>query len=190
MLIKDVMTDEPWTIQPDRNIKEAKEAMLIHKVRRLPVADGGTLIGIITKEDILAASPSVVDFMSSEEIRSHMEGTTVHSLMAEDPYTVDANDPIEKAALIMKEKKIGGLPVLEDGRLVGMITETDIFRTFVQILGIEEGTERLAFDVDDLEVALDKAREVLKKEKKSMASLCIFTRPGGTRKMIIRTRKQ
>ena len=94
MFVKDFMSLEPWSISPDRNIKDAKEAMMIHKVRRLTVTSKGTLVGIITKEDILAASPSVVDFMSATEMKQSMEGTLVGTIMAGDPYTVDAGDPI------------------------------------------------------------------------------------------------
>jgi acetoin utilization protein AcuB len=188
MYVKDFMTVEPWTIAPDRSIKDAKETMLIHRVRRLPVTVKGTLVGIITKEDILAASPSVVDFMNSEEIRDHIEGTTVQSIMAEDPYTVDLNDPIEKAAQIMREKKIGGIPVLEGGKLVGMITETDVFRTLVYILGIHPETEREAFDVKDLADAIQKAEDHLGKGKRSLTSLLLFTKADGKKRMIIRTR--
>ncbi|MHC5039007.1 MAG: CBS domain-containing protein [Planctomycetota bacterium] len=187
MIIRDFMTPEPWTISPERSIKDAKEMMLIHKVRRLPVAKGGTLVGIITKEDILAASPSVLDFMNAEEIKAHIEGTMVQSIMTEDPYTVDADAPIEKAALIMKEKKIGGIPVLEKGKLIGMITETDIFRTFVQYLGIKEDTLRHAFNFTNISSCMEKVQGIIDEEGSTLASLLIFHRRDGTQRVILRT---
>lgn len=190
MYVREFMSPEPWTIKPDRSLVDAKEAMLIHRVRRLPVTEKGTLVGIITKEDILAASPSVVDFMNAEEIKANMEQTTVQSIMAEDPYTVDANDPVEKAARIMKEKKIGGLPVLDDGKLVGMITETDIFRLFVQMLGIEESTERHTLEETELDAILGKAHGMLSEGDRELVSLCIFQRPGGGQRTILRTKKK
>lgn len=190
MFVKDFMSLEPWSISPDRNIKDAKEAMMIHKVRRLPVTSKGTLVGIITKEDILAASPSVVDFMSATEMKQSMEGTLVGTIMAGDPYTVDVGDPIEKAAFIMKEKKIGGLPVLEGGKLTGMVTETDIFRAFIQILGISEGTDRKYFEFKGLPECLDEAASQLEAAGDALASLLIFTRADGMKRMIVRTHNE
>ncbi|MHC4778973.1 MAG: CBS domain-containing protein [Planctomycetota bacterium] len=188
MFVKDFMSPEPWTITQERSIKDAKEAMLIHKVRRLPVVSKGTLLGIVTKEDILAASPSVVDFMSAEDMKRSMEGTLVGNIMAGDPYTVDAGDPIENAALIMKEKKIGGLPVLDQGKLAGMITETDIFRAFIQVLGIAEGTDRKYFEFNALPECLEQAATSIEEVGNALASLLIFTRADGKKRMIVRMR--
>jgi acetoin utilization protein AcuB len=149
MLVKDFMNANPWTISKDRNLRETREAMLAHRVRRLPVLDGDVLVGIVTKEDVLAAGPSMVDFVSRDEFRDRLEGTYVESIMTEDPYTVNEDEPIEKAAKIMHEKKIGGLPVLRGTKLVGIITETDIFRAFVQLMGIAVDSERFDLDCTD-----------------------------------------
>jgi nitrogen fixation NifU-like protein len=174
MLVKDWMSRKPWTITEERSIKEAKELMMEHKVRRLPVVAGDILVGIITKDDILAASPSIIDFQTTDEIKKHLEETSVASVMTEDPYTVTANAPVEDAARLMAEKKVGALPVLEGGALSGVITETDIFRALVKVLGISRDHERLDLVVDSAEDALEQVLAKLKSEGKCVLSLFSF----------------
>lgn len=190
MHVKDCMSLDPWTIDKDRSIKDAKEAMMIHRVRRLPVVDGDTLVGIVTREDILAASPSIVDFHTAEEMRERLEGTTVAGIMAEDPYTVDANDPIEKAAEIMFTKKIGGLPVTEGTKLVGIVTETDVFRMFVRMLGIEEGSQRIDLDCESAEEGIKKVQQKIAEEGLCLSSVVMHLHADQRGKIILRTRKK
>jgi len=186
MLVKDFMNANPWTISKDRNIREAREMMLSHKVRRLPVMDGDVLVGIITKEDILVAGPSMVDYVSREELKNRLEKTYIESIMTEDPYTVSEDDPMEKAARIMHEKKIGGLPVLRGPKLVGIITETDIFRAFVQLIGIAKDAERFEVDSEDPIKALDEVRERVLSQKLCPVSILMYVGDTGTRKMVVR----
>jgi len=175
MLVKDCMSNNPWTIDENRSINDARNMMMEHKVRRLPVMGGGILMGIITKEDILAASPSVIDFRTTDEIKKHLEETYVASVMTEDPYTVDAEAPIESAALIMAEKKIGSLPVLSGGKLTGLITETDVFRAFVKIMGLAEDSERKVVELDRGEATIENLLSRLKAKGRRVLSL--FTYP-------------
>lgn len=177
MFVKEWMTKKTWTTEETRSLKDAKEIMMEHKVRRLPVVAGGILVGIITKEDVLAASPSIVDFQTTQEIRRQLEETSVASVMTEDPYTVEAEAPIETAALIMAEKKIGALPVLENGKLVGIITETDLFRAFVKILGLTHDSERVVFEVDKREDAVAKMMEKLQSEGERVLSILSYDSP-------------
>jgi acetoin utilization protein AcuB len=191
MIVKEWMSKTPWTITEDRSIKEAKEMMMEHKVRRLPVVTGDILIGIITKDDILAASPSIVDFQTTEEIKKQMEETHVASVMTEDPYTVNAQDPIERAAAIMAEKKVGALPVLEGGKLVGVISETDIFRGFVKILGLTEESDRQEFEVERPEDAIDRIVDQLQAEGRRVLSLFSYdARSAGKTKVVVRLVKK
>jgi len=190
MLVKDFMNANPWTISKDRNLRETREAMLAHRVRRLPVLDGDVLVGIVTKEDVLAAGPSMVDFVSRDEFRDRLEGTYVESIMTEDPYTVNEDEPIEKAAKIMHEKKIGGLPVLRGTKLVGIITETDIFRAFVQLMGIAVDSERFDLDCTDPLKALDEVRKRIEARKLCPASIIVYKPADGPRKMIVRALRE
>ncbi|MCU0723427.1 MAG: CBS domain-containing protein [Planctomycetes bacterium] len=190
MRVKDFMNAKPWTISKDRNLRETRETMLAHKVRRLPVLDGDVLVGIITKEDILAAGPSMVDYVSREEFRDRMEGTYVESIMTEDPYTVNEDDPVEKAAQIMFEKKIGGLPVLRGPKLVGIITETDIFKAFVQLIGISTESERLDVDCADPVRALAEVGKQIEERRLCPSSLLVYQREDGARRMIVHARKE
>ncbi len=190
MFVRDWMAKHIWTIEEGRNLRDAKDMMMEHKVRRLPVTAGGILVGIITKEDIIAASPSIIDFETTDEIKRHLEQTNVASVMTEDPYTVETDDPIEQAALIMAEKKVGALPVLDSGKLVGIITETDIFRAFVKILGLAADSERLVLEVEMHENAVSTIIDKLKAEGRRILSMFSYdSRAVGKTMIIVRMAK-
>jgi acetoin utilization protein AcuB len=188
MLVKEWMSKKIWTIEETRSMRDAKEMMMEHKVRRLPVVAGDILIGIITKEDILAASPSIVDFKTTDEIRRHLDETYVAAAMTEDPYTVGAMEPIESAAKIMAEKKIGSLPVLDGSKLVGLLTETDIFRAFVKILGLTTDSDRVVFEAENAKEALEKMMETLQTEGTRVLSVVNYDSPKhkGHRRVVVR----
>lgn len=191
MFVRDWMAKKIWTIDEGRNLKDAKEMMMVHKVRRLPVTAGGILVGIVTKDDILAASPSIIDFKTTDEIRRNLEETNVASVMTEDPYTVEADDTIDDAATIMAEKKIGALPVLEKGKLVGVITETDVFRAFVKILGFGEDSEQILMEVDDVAGAVFSVAEKLKSDGRRVLSLFSYDlKAGGKKTVVVRVAKK
>jgi acetoin utilization protein AcuB len=133
------MSKPAITITDDCPITEALQTMRDANVRRLPVLNGdGDLIGIVSEKDLLYASPSPATSLSIYEMHYLLSQLKVTELMTPDPITVAPETPLEEAALIMADNKIGGLPVLEDGRLVGIITETDIFKVFLELLGARE----------------------------------------------------
>jgi acetoin utilization protein AcuB len=136
MFVRDKMTANPVTIQPEASVPEALDLMREKKVRRLPVLDAhGKLIGMVSEKDLLYASPSPSTTLSSWEIPSIMAKLKVDSIMTKKLVTILEDLPLEEAARIMVDKRIGGLPVLRDGALVGIITETDILRALLHLLG-------------------------------------------------------
>jgi acetoin utilization protein AcuB len=147
MLVREWMSRQPVTITMDMSITEALRVMRQREVRRLPVLDeSGNMVGIVSESDLLYASPSPVTSLSIYEMHDLLTRLKVSELMAKDVITVTPDTPLEEAARIMADNKIGGLPVVEDGRLVGIITETDIFKVFLEMLGARERGIRITLE--------------------------------------------
>jgi acetoin utilization protein AcuB len=150
MLVRERMSKQPVTITADVPITEALRIMRENQVRRLPVLDSdGKLIGIVSEKDLLYASPSPATSLSIYEMHYMLSRLKVTELMTPDPVTITPDTLLEEAALIMADNKIGGLPVMEDGRLVGIITETDIFKVFLELLGAREKGLRLTLRIPE-----------------------------------------
>jgi acetoin utilization protein AcuB len=130
-LVKDWMTPDPVTIDPHTTLPDANRLMKECNIRRLPVVEKSKLVGIVTLGDLREASPSNATALSIYELNFLLARLSVSELMSRDPITVPPDTSIEAAARLMLEHKIGGLPVVADGRLVGIITESDIFRLLV-----------------------------------------------------------
>ena len=136
MLVSRRMSHNPKTISPDASLAEASERMHRERVRRYPVLDQqGHLVGIVSQDDLLYASPSVVSSLSIWEMTYLLSRVKVKDIMTKKVITVTEDTPLEDAATIMLEHKIGGLPVVRGEALVGIITESDIFRVFSEMLG-------------------------------------------------------
>jgi acetoin utilization protein AcuB len=118
-------------------------------IRRLPVMKGGKLIGIVTKRRLLEVSPSPATTLSVFEMNYLLAKTVVRDIMTKEVLTVSPDALLEQAAVLMADNNIGGLPVLDGGRLVGIITEKDIFQSFVEILGFRDAGSRISIDYGD-----------------------------------------
>ena len=139
MLVRERMSREPVTITPDVSVTDALRLMRERKVRRLPVLDThGKLVGIVSDQDLLYATPSPVSSLSVWEMNYLLAKLKVEEVMTRKVITVTEDTPLEEAARIMADNKIGGLPVMRDDRLVGIITETDLFKTFLEMLGARQ----------------------------------------------------
>jgi acetoin utilization protein AcuB len=138
------MSRHPITVKPKTPVDAALKRMREEKVRRFPVVDDdGRLVGMVSEKDLLYASPSPATSLSIYELHYLYSRITVDQVMARDIISVQESDPLEEAARIMVDNKVGGLPVMRDDRLVGIITETDIFKTFMEMLGARDAGMRL-----------------------------------------------
>jgi len=136
MLVLEQMTVNPVTIPSQMPVPEALALMREKKIRRLPVVDShGKLVGIVSEKDLLYASPSPTTSLSVFEIPYLLSKIFVEKVMTKEVVTVSDDTPLESAALLMADRKIGGLPVMKGDKLVGIITETDMFRAFLNLLG-------------------------------------------------------
>ena len=133
MLIRELMTGGLITVRPETSVQEARDLMRKETIRHLPViGPGGVLAGIVTDRDVRLNLPSRATSLSAQEIGHLLARLTVGEIMTRSVITIGPDAAARDAAQLMLDHKIGALPVLDDGHLVGIITETDIVRAFVR----------------------------------------------------------
>ncbi len=138
MLVRERMSHPVISITPETPIHDAWALFKRERIRRAPVMKEGKLIGMISQTDLLNASPSPVTSLSVWELNYLLSKVTVRQLMTSKVLTVEADTPIEEAARIMADNQIGGLPVVRNGKVVGIITETDLFKILLELMGARE----------------------------------------------------
>lgn len=135
LLVRDWMTKAVITVDEKTPLPQAHQMMKQRRIRRLPIVDrNGLLVGIVTRGDVREASPSNATSLSIYEVHYLLAQLTVDTIMTRHPKTVTPTTTIKEAARIMLESKISGLPVVEQGKVVGIITESDIFRGLIERL--------------------------------------------------------
>lgn len=150
MLVGERMTRPVITVRPETPLPDALDLMRKEHIRRLPVVDKhGALLGIVSQGDLLKASPSQATSLSMHEVTYLLSKLPVEQIMTRKVITVDENMPLEEAARIMADHEIGGLPVLRGKELVGIVTETTLFRIFLELLGARQAGMRITATVPD-----------------------------------------
>ena len=163
MLVKDWMSPAPLTVSPETPVLEALRLLKERGFRRLPVVEGSKLIGIVTDKDLKDAMPSKATTLSIWELNYLLSKLTVREVMATEVLSVNALETLEDAALRMQERKLGGVPVLDNaGALVGILTITDVLGALIRVLGLKEGGVRVTLEVPDTPGALGVAVEAIK----------------------------
>lgn len=138
MKIRDIMTKNPTTVDGETSISEAKRIMKENNIRRLPVVDKGKLVGIVTERMILEASPSPATSLSIHEVHYLISKMKVKDIMVKNPITISPETTFKDGLLLGQEKRTGALPVVDNGKLVGIITESDLVRFVTSIWGVKE----------------------------------------------------
>jgi acetoin utilization protein AcuB len=141
-----MMTKNPITVDSETLVIDAQKIMKENNIRRLPVVDKGKLLGIITKHDLLEASPSPATSLSVHELNYLLSKMKVKEIMKKNPLTLAPDTPFEEALRIGQDKRIGSFPVVENGKLVGIATESDIVRFLTRALGIREEGSRITIE--------------------------------------------
>ena len=150
MFVKDRMTPNPIFGSPDMAVTEVQELMAENKIRHLPILDKDQkLVGLITQRSLESALPSDVSSFSRFEISYTLSQLKVHSIMIKDLYLVDPDTPIEDAAMLMADKKLGALPVVKDGSLVGIMSGEDLFIAMTDLLGTRKSGIRVTVEQPD-----------------------------------------
>lgn len=164
MLIRDWMTKDVHTVGPDTSMMKASKLMREHKISRLPVVDdSGRLLGIVSDRDLKEASPSKATSLDMHELYYLLSEIKVKDIMTKSPLAVKPTETVEKAAVLMMNNDFGGMPVVDnDLKVVGIITDSDIFKVLVEITGVTEGGVQLAFNLPNAEGALKAVLDDLK----------------------------
>ena len=187
MFVANRMTKNPLTVSPDTGVDTAALLMKRHRFRRLPVVDDGQLVGFISDKDIMKVSPSPATTLSRYEVTTLLADMKVSEIMAKHVISVKDDATIEEAALLMYQNKIGGLPVVSSvGTVVGVITETDIFKTLVDVMGLPEGKTRITIEVDDRIGVVRDIADTFGEKGLSIDSLVTCKQPDGKYEIVVR----
>ncbi len=172
MKVCDFMSKNPIYVSPDASVTDAKALMTKEKINKLPVVDkSNRLVGIITKNDLQKADPSSASTLDIYELGYLLSKLKVEKIMVKDVQTVDAGEVIEEAARIMADKKIGCLPVMSDGLLSGIITETDIFNAFVTMFGARHPGVRVIVEMAEKPGELAKIAQAVAEKNGNIVSV-------------------
>lgn len=175
MLVGERMTRNPVTILETASIDDGIHLMRERRVRRLPVLDGsGKMVGIVSDKDLLHAAPSPATSLSVYELHYLLAKLTIKQVMSSPVISVTAETPIEEAAAVMADHKIGGLPVMDGSALVGIITETDIFKILVELLGARQPGLRVTLAVHDAKGTLASITQALAAQGANVISLVAY----------------
>lgn len=149
MFVGERMSRPVISVLPDTSINDVLAMFKKEHIRRAPVIKDGKLVGIVSERDLLNAAPSSATTLSIWEMNYLVSKVKIKQVMSKKVITVSRDTPIEEAARIMADKKIGGLPVIDSDRVVGMITETDLFKVFLELMGARDKGVRVTATIED-----------------------------------------
>lgn len=186
MFVKDFMTTKVITATEDTKVVEALDIMKENDFHRLPITRNGQLVGLITEEIISSNSPSTATSLSIHELNYLLTKTTVSDIMAKKVTTIGPNDLIEEAAVRMRDKKIGVLPVVEkDNQVVGIITDKDIFSAFIELLGYNNKGSRIVIEIpEDHPGILEDITNILAEANVSITQIAVYREEAFTQLII------
>ncbi|NLG26985.1 MAG: CBS domain-containing protein [Chloroflexi bacterium] len=175
MLVKQRMSRHPITVTPETSLPDALETMRREKVRRLPVLDKqGKLVGIVLEKDLLYASPSPATSLSVHELNYLVAKIKIKDLMTTNVITCPEDTPLEEAARMMVDNHISGLPVMRGNTLVGMITESDLFKVFLELLGARAWGLRVTIKIQEGRGVLARLTQQLAERGANIVALGTF----------------
>jgi len=174
MLVRERMSSPVITVSPDLPISEALMLMREKNIRRTPVVENGEIVGIISDKDLFDVAPALKSYLKDWEQKYLENQITVSQVMRPRVLTVDENLAIEEAAMIMADNKIGGLPVTRNGKLIGMITETDLFKLFIEMLGARDKGVRMTIMMKDVPGEFAKLTNVVAKVNGNIVAFSTF----------------
>lgn len=171
MLVRKKMKRDLITITKDERMTTAKKILQEKNIRHLPVVEGKKLIGLVTNMDIRKAEASPATSLEIRELHYLLDKIKVSEIMTRNVLTVHPDTSVEEAATIIHDNKIGCLPVIEDGNLVGIITENDVMEIFIQVMGIKEKGSRIEVLLEDKPGALAEVTRIIKEHNVNIISV-------------------
>jgi acetoin utilization protein AcuB len=189
MLVKNWMSKKVITIDADDSMQDAMGLLKEHGIRRLPVMKKGKLVGIITDRDLKKASASDATTLEIHELLYLLTEVKVKDIMTKDPITVPPDYTVEETAQVLLESKISGAPVVDNsGKVVGTITQSDLFRVLMSLTGIENGGIQFGLQVEDRAGSIKEVADIVRQYGGRMVSILTSYDdvPAGYRKVYIR----
>jgi acetoin utilization protein AcuB len=190
MFVSDWMTKKVFTISPDDSISDAVSLMKEKRIKHLPVVKDDKLKGIISDRDIKEYTPSKATALDIFELHYLLAKTTVKEIMKSKVIATTPDTPVEEAAMVMHDQNVGSLPVLENGKLVGIISDRDIYQVLVDITGVRHGGNRIYLTVEDRPGSVREVADIIRKHGFSLQSV-LTSYEGvkeGYRDVVIRTK--
>jgi acetoin utilization protein AcuB len=184
MFVGERMSRPIISVSPDAPINEVMTLFKKEHIRRAPVIKSGKLLGIVSQSDLLNASPSSATTLSVWELNYLISKVAVKDVMTKKVVTVDEDTPIEEAARIMADSKIGGLPVTSSGKVVGIITETDLFKVFLEMMGARQNALRVTATIPEQPGELAKVTKAIANNGGDFIAFGMFSGPDANSKVL------
>ena len=175
MFVGERMSHPVIAVSPEIPVHDVLVMFKKEHIRRAPVMKDDKLVGIVSERDLLNASPSPVTSLSVWEMNYLISKVTVKQVMSKKVKTIDIDTPIEEAARVMADSKIGGMPVVRSGKVVGMITETDLFKIFLELMGARTKAIRVTAEIEDHPGQLAKITKAIAEEGGNFVSFGQFS---------------
>lgn len=171
MFVSDWMTRKVHTITPESSISDAVMLMKEKKIKHVPVVRDDKLRGIVSDRDIRQFSPSKATSLDVYELHYLLASTKAKEMMKTTVFTTTSETPVEEAAMVMYDNFIGCLPVVENGKLAGIISDRDIFRALVDITGVRHGGHRISLSVEDRPGSVREVADIIRKHGFGLQSI-------------------
>jgi len=184
MFVGERMSRPVITVSPETPVHDALVMFKKEHIRRAPVIKDGKLLGIVTENNLINASTSPATTLSIWEMNYLISKVTVKQVMTKKVKCIDVDTPIEEAARIMTDFEIGGMPVTRDGKIVGMITETDLFKVFLELMGAREKGVRVSALVEDKPGQLVKISKAITEAGGNFIAFGMFSGPDISVKLV------
>src|SRR5215208_3750834 len=184
MLVGERMSRPVISVTPDASINDVLAMFRKEHIRRAPVMKDAKLVGIVSERDLLNASPSPVTSLSIWEMNYLISKVKVKDVMSKKVITVDQDAPIEEAARIMADKKIGGVPVVSSGKIVGIITETDLFKILLELMGARQKSLRVTATLEDKPGQLARLTKAIANAGGNFVSFGMFSGPDANSRVV------
>ncbi len=190
MYVSDWMTAKVFTVGPDAYLSEAVTLMKEKKIKHLPVVKDGKLKGLISDRDIKEYSPSKATSLDIYELHYLLAKTKIKELMTAKIVTTTPDTPVEEAAMLMLDKSIGCLPVLNGNDLVGIISDKDIYRALVDITGVRHGGNRVCVTIEDRGGSIKEVADIIRNHNFRLQGILTSYEgvKDGYRRVVIRTK--
>ena len=185
MLVRRKMKTDLVTVPKDERMTVAKKLLKEKNIRHLPVVDGKKLIGLVTNMDIRRAEASPATSLEIRELHYLLDKLTVGEIMTRNVITISPEISLEEAAILLHDNKIGCLPVVEDGNLVGILTENDVMEVLIEVMGMKEKGSRLEVLADDKPGALADITRIIKEHNVNITSVVTDTADEAGKRLVV-----